>query len=109
MSSLRLTRWIVAAAMALTMALATAWAPLAPVLAQENQVARTTEGDITRYASLRADDVNVRAGPGVRYPVKWKFVQKNMPVQKLKSGVPGLKPVSSPMAGPTTRGAIRIS
>lgn len=49
--------------------------------AQERQVARKTEGDITRFASLRADDVNVRAGPGVRYPVKWKFVQRNMPVQ----------------------------
>jgi len=49
--------------------------------AQERQVARKTEGDINRFASLRADDVNVRAGPGVRYPVKWKFVQRNMPVQ----------------------------
>jgi len=49
--------------------------------AQNRQMARTTEGDITRFASLRADDVNVRAGPGVRYPVKWKFVQRNMPVQ----------------------------
>ena len=34
-----------------------------------------------RFGSLRANDVNVRAGPGVRYPVKWKFVQRNMPVQ----------------------------
>jgi SH3-like domain-containing protein len=34
-----------------------------------------------RYASLRANEVNVRAGPGVRYPVKWKFVQRYMPVQ----------------------------
>lgn len=50
-------------------------------MAQERQVARTTEGESTRFASLRADDVNVRAGPGVRYPVKWKFVQRNMPVQ----------------------------
>jgi SH3-like domain-containing protein len=50
-------------------------------IAQERQVARKTEAEITRFASLRADDVNVRAGPGVRYPVKWKFVQRNMPVQ----------------------------
>jgi SH3-like domain-containing protein len=49
--------------------------------AQDRQVARTTEGENGRFASLRADDVNVRAGPGVRYPVKWKFVQRNMPVQ----------------------------
>jgi SH3-like domain-containing protein len=67
------------------------WAGLAALLtacliaaagtAQERQVARKTQGDMTRFASLRADDVNVRAGPGVRYPVKWKFVQRNLPVQ----------------------------
>ncbi|MBI08887.1 MAG: hypothetical protein CMM55_05125 [Rhodospirillaceae bacterium] len=33
-----------------------------------------------RYASLRANEVNVRAGPGVRYPVKWVFVRKRLPV-----------------------------
>jgi len=38
-------------------------------------------GDTVRYASLRADEVNVRAGPGVRYPVKWVFVQRNLPVE----------------------------
>jgi SH3-like domain-containing protein len=73
MSSLRLTGWCVAAAVVCALA--------ASAFAQDKQVARTTEGDITRFASLRADDVNVRAGPGVRYPVKWKFVQRNMPVQ----------------------------
>jgi SH3-like domain-containing protein len=36
---------------------------------------------VQRYASLRANDVNVRAGPGVRYPVKWKFVQRHTPVE----------------------------
>lgn len=36
---------------------------------------------VQRYASLRANDVNVRAGPGVRYPVKWKFVQRYTPVE----------------------------
>lgn len=43
------------------------------------QVAKTDAG--VRFASLRANDVNVRAGPGVRYPVKWKFVSRSMPVQ----------------------------
>ena len=33
-----------------------------------------------RFASLRADEVNVRAGPGVRYHVKWVFVRKHLPV-----------------------------
>ncbi len=36
--------------------------------------------DPIRFASLRADEVNVRAGPGVRYPVKWVFVRKRLPV-----------------------------
>lgn len=39
----------------------------------------TKEADI-RFASLRADEVNVRAGPGVRYHVKWVFVRKLLPV-----------------------------
>ena len=34
-----------------------------------------------RFVSLRADEVNVRTGPGVRYPVKWVFVRKFMPVK----------------------------
>ena len=36
---------------------------------------------VQRFASIRADDVNVRAGPGVRYPVKWKFVQRHAPIE----------------------------
>ncbi len=36
---------------------------------------------VQRFASIRANDVNVRAGPGVRYPVKWKFVQRHAPVE----------------------------
>jgi SH3-like domain-containing protein len=36
---------------------------------------------VPRYVSLRADEVNVRTGPGVRYPVKWVFVRKFMPVK----------------------------
>lgn len=36
---------------------------------------------VQRFVSLRANDVNVRAGPGVRYPVKWKFVQRHTPVE----------------------------
>ena len=34
-----------------------------------------------RFVSLRSDEVNVRVGPGVRYPIKWKFRQKLIPVE----------------------------
>lgn len=38
---------------------------------------------LPRFVSLRKDKVNVRTGPGVRYPVDWVFVYKNMPVEIL--------------------------
>ena len=38
---------------------------------------------LPRFVSLRKDEVNVRTGPGVRYPVDWVFIYKNMPVQIL--------------------------
>lgn len=36
---------------------------------------------LPRFASVRAAEVNVRTGPGVRYPVEWVFVYRNMPVE----------------------------
>jgi SH3-like domain-containing protein len=36
---------------------------------------------LPRFASLRSDEVNVRTGPGSRYPVDWVFKRKSMPVE----------------------------
>ena len=36
---------------------------------------------LPRFASLRANKVHLRTGPGVRYPVDWIFVQRNMPIE----------------------------
>ena len=36
---------------------------------------------VPRFVTLRADKVNVRAGPGARYPVEWVFERKGMPVE----------------------------
>ena len=36
---------------------------------------------IPRFASLKSDEVNVRTGPGSRYPVDWVFKRKMMPVE----------------------------
>ena len=38
---------------------------------------------LPRFVSLRKDQVNVRTGPGLRYPVDWVFIYKNMPVEIL--------------------------
>ena len=36
---------------------------------------------LPRFASLHATKVNVRTGPGVRYPVEWVFVRRGLPVE----------------------------
>jgi SH3-like domain-containing protein len=51
---------------------------------------KTTAGDagpsglaIPRFESLSSEEVNLRAGPGVRYPIAWVFVKKGLPVMVL--------------------------
>jgi SH3-like domain-containing protein len=36
---------------------------------------------IPRFASLRSDDVNLRVGPGTRYPISWVYKRRELPVQ----------------------------
>ena len=36
---------------------------------------------VPRFAALRAGEVNMRTGPGVRYPVEWVFTRRNLPVE----------------------------
>ncbi len=36
---------------------------------------------LPRFASLRAAEVNVRTGPGVRYPVEWVFKRRSFPIE----------------------------
>jgi SH3-like domain-containing protein len=36
---------------------------------------------VPRFASLRSGEVNVRTGPGTRYPVEWIFVKRGLPIE----------------------------
>lgn len=36
---------------------------------------------LPRYAALKTDDVNMRSGPGERYPVLWTYKRRDLPVQ----------------------------
>ena len=36
---------------------------------------------LPRFVSLRSDEVNVRAGPGTRYPIAWTFVRAGLPLE----------------------------
>ena len=67
-------------------ALASLWLPVgAPPRAADKPAAmqqrRGSGLPIPRFASLKSDEVNVRTGPGSRYPVDWVFTRKNMPVE----------------------------
>lgn len=36
---------------------------------------------LPRFVSLRADEVNMRIGPGVQYPVEWVYTRQRLPVE----------------------------
>ncbi len=36
---------------------------------------------IPRFVSLRTNPINLRTGPGVRYPVDWVYVRRSLPVE----------------------------
>jgi SH3-like domain-containing protein len=48
-----------------------------------------TTGSVTnlplpRWASLRADEVNLRVGPGLRFPIEWQYHRRDLPVEILR-------------------------
>lgn len=56
-------------------------APTPDLSLREQAIHRGSGLPVPRFASLRSDEVNVRSGPGTRYPVEWVFEKKNMPVE----------------------------
>lgn len=51
---------------------------MAPALAE----ATNTSGlPVPRFVSLKPDEVNVRTGPGTRYPIAWVYHRAGMPVE----------------------------
>jgi SH3-like domain-containing protein len=57
--------------------LAAAFAAALPATAQDG----TSGLPVPRFVSLRADEVNLRTGPGVRYPIDWVYARQGLPVQ----------------------------
>lgn len=57
----------------------------APAPAEPEKPADPTKGSSTgqplpRFASLRSDEVNMRTGPGTRYPIEWVYKRRDLPV-----------------------------
>jgi len=60
----------------------------APAPAEEQKPPETevNKGSATglplpRFAALRSDEVNLRAGPGTRYPIDWIYKRRDLPVE----------------------------
>ena len=57
-------------------------AVLALMAASPGAVAAETTGlPLPRFVSLRADEVNLRTGPGVQYPIDWVYRRSLLPVE----------------------------
>jgi SH3-like domain-containing protein len=47
-------------------------------------VGSVTHLPLPRFASLRSDEVNLRSGPGFRYPIEWVYRRRDLPVEILR-------------------------
>jgi SH3-like domain-containing protein len=56
-------------------------APPAPAKPEEAEKPAGTGLPVPRFAALRSDDVNLRAGPGFRYPIAWVYKRRYLPME----------------------------
>ncbi|MBL26183.1 MAG: hypothetical protein CMM50_01340 [Rhodospirillaceae bacterium] len=56
---------------------------LAPIVAAtaQDDPRKATGLPVPRFVSLASDEVNMRAGPGIRYPVDWVYRRKGLPME----------------------------
>ncbi|RFD20846.1 hypothetical protein DY926_03610, partial [Komagataeibacter melaceti] len=47
----------------------------------DNSKGSVTGLPLPRFAALRADEVNLRTGPGQRYPIDWVYHRRGLPVK----------------------------
>jgi SH3-like domain-containing protein len=53
-----------------------------PVLASE--IGRETGLPIPRFVSLKSSEINMRKGPGTRYPIEWVYRRDRLPVEVIE-------------------------
>jgi len=58
-------------------------APTAPAAnaTVTNGVPQTSGMPIPRFVSLRTNEINLRAGPSVNYPIEWVYTREGLPVE----------------------------
>jgi SH3-like domain-containing protein len=55
--------------------------PAAPPPSTEPTKGTATGNPLPRFAALRTDEVNLRRGPGTRYPIDWVYKRRDLPVE----------------------------
>lgn len=55
--------------------------PTEPASTAEQAKGTSTSMPLPRFAALRSDEVNLRTGPGVRYPIDWVYKRRDLPVK----------------------------
>jgi len=58
-----------------------ALAALGPVRAQDEGRLGPSGMALPRFVSLKSDEVNLRTGPGTRYPIDWIYRRRGLPVE----------------------------
>ena len=52
-----------------------------PTSAYATDVGMETGLPTPRFVSLKSDEINMRKGPGTRYPIEWVYRRKHLPVE----------------------------
>ncbi len=52
-----------------------------PLVANAGKAKGDSGLPIPRFVSLKSSEVNVRSGPGTRYPISWVYRKENLPVE----------------------------
>ena len=73
-------RWALLALMMLAGAPAVADGHVGP------KVGKVTGLPLPRYVSIRADEANLRVGPGGQYPIRWRLLRSGMPARPCRHG-----------------------
>jgi len=55
--------------------------PVGSDLLAQSATGRVSSLPIPRFVSLRTDPINLRLGPGVRYPIAWVYKRRQLPVE----------------------------
>jgi SH3-like domain-containing protein len=58
-----------------------AFACLISVAQAADEIDNTSHLPLPRFATLRSGEVNMRTGPGTRYPIEWVYTRRGLPVE----------------------------